>query len=531
MVVKELFARLGLDVDEAAFAVGEKAIGAVRGGMIGLAAVAGALVGGMAAAVMGVVNAAGELDDLSQRTGLTTTMLQELKFAGEQTGVGLEGLTQGLLLLGRNATEASRGGKTASAAFARIGVSVKDASGEVRQSDAILRDVADRFAAMDNPTEKAALAMDLFGRSGVAMVPLLNRGGAGIEDLRIQAHELGLVMSEEMVAAGDEVGDNLNALQFALGGLRNAVAGPLMKDIAALSTAFIAWYRANRQLVTSRIERFFGLVRLALRGLWLVAKPFLLVMGFLLDNLKLVAAVAGGVLLAALIANAGAIATAVSWYAALGGASVLAAGKAALAWVAAAWPVLALVAALALIILIIEDVMVALEGGDSMIMKLGAKWTAFLDSWLQNDEGDGWLMTAFKALVWMFTDLGERVPSALAEWKQMIGGFFSWLWERAKEVAAGMGSALAGAARMAVEALPGGRLVTGMMGGGSSPAASVGASVNTAGPTVLAPSFRGDFVTHAAPGMSPQEVAGATRDTMDEWFTSKLQQSFVAVDQ
>ena len=131
-------------------------------------------------------------------------------------------------------SKAASGGKDAQRAFGDIGVSIRDASGELRSADAVLLDVADRFSQYENGAEKAALAQELFGRSGTAMIPLLNSGAAGISELTAQAERFGLVVSQETATASEEFNDSLTVMQGITRGVGNQLARemlPTLNDI------------------------------------------------------------------------------------------------------------------------------------------------------------------------------------------------------------------------------------------------------------------------------------------------------------
>ncbi|MBK6347270.1 MAG: phage tail tape measure protein [Bacteroidales bacterium] len=81
-------------------------------------------------------------------------------------------------------------------AFAGMGVAVRDAGGQIRPTNDILKDTAERFKSMPNGAEKTALAMELFGKSGAAMLPFLNRGAEGLTELEKKTAEYGLTLTK-----------------------------------------------------------------------------------------------------------------------------------------------------------------------------------------------------------------------------------------------------------------------------------------------------------------------------------------------
>ncbi len=135
-----------------------------------------------------------------QKTGLSTSAIQELGFAAKMTGVSAEGMNQGLMRLSRTMANAQQGSAQAEEAFKSVGLSAEQLAD--MPLDQVLGKVADAFARSEDGATKSAIAMQLFGKSGTDMIPLLDKGSAGIEELRAKAQELGIVMGNDDVEAG-----------------------------------------------------------------------------------------------------------------------------------------------------------------------------------------------------------------------------------------------------------------------------------------------------------------------------------------
>ena len=145
----------------------------------------------------------------SSITGASVESLSTLGYAAEQSGVDFESLQGGIIKMDRALSALASGGKKGDV-FKKIGLSLgdlKDLSPD-RQFELI----ATKLKAISNPAEKAAMTMEIFGKSGAELLPLLNRGGAGIEALSAHAKALGLVMSTADAEAGAEFGHILTDL-------------------------------------------------------------------------------------------------------------------------------------------------------------------------------------------------------------------------------------------------------------------------------------------------------------------------------
>lgn len=218
-------------------------IGGVVQGAVTIVAGLAAAVGAVALAIGGMMfstaNASADLVDLSAKTGISTTRLQELAYVGEQVGTSQDTITMSLARLTRSmagaqqqqadylaaqAEAAAKGeefdgtlGDTA-AAFDRLGVRVTDSSGNLRDSEAVFTDLLTALQSVPNEAERDALAMSLFGKSAMELNPLIKAGSDELARLSQQAHEVGAVMSEEDVAAFEAFDDTLASLQMGLKG-------------------------------------------------------------------------------------------------------------------------------------------------------------------------------------------------------------------------------------------------------------------------------------------------------------------------
>lgn len=166
---------------------------------------------------------------MSQRTGVSVESLSTLRRVAEMSGTSLEGLEKGIKGLSTHMFDAARGSKESAELFSRLGVSVRDTSGNLRATDEVLMELADRFAAMPDGPEKAALAVKIFGKAGMDLIPTLNLGAKGINEIRAKFKE----MSSDTAKAADAFNDKLVELKAAFGGVASRLtmqALPAMED-------------------------------------------------------------------------------------------------------------------------------------------------------------------------------------------------------------------------------------------------------------------------------------------------------------
>ncbi len=198
---------------------------------------AGALVvaGAVLAMTFNLAAAADELVTLSDKTGISTQRLQEMKFAGEVLGVSLETMTGAHAKLTRAMATAAEGSGAQADAFAALGVKVKDGSGQLRDSEEVFDEVIDKLGKIENPTQRDALAMDILGKSAQELNPLIKAGADGLEDLKEQAHASGAVMSDETIKAAADLQDQLDFLKLGFQGIVGTIAGAFVPGVSGLA--------------------------------------------------------------------------------------------------------------------------------------------------------------------------------------------------------------------------------------------------------------------------------------------------------
>jgi hypothetical protein len=533
--LRQLFVSLGLDWDSAGFAQAQVAANLLEKGLAAVVDVGKQLVGVLKDATLQTAAYADDLSDAAVRTGASVEALQELGFAASQSGASAETINHALTKLSMTMSEAAKGTGEAGKAFAALGVRVTDSDGKLRRTDEVFTDLASAVARIENPTERSAKALDVFGRAGIQLLPLLNEGADGLAELRQEARDLGLVMSADAIDPAATFNDTLDALKDTFESLKRDLGGPIIEALLPVVTEFKEWVKANRALIRSGIQTF-------ARSLAGVVKTLAAGLAWLVDNWKLLAIIATSVLLpvlwsvrAALLEQLVAFALNTAAAIAYGATQVAAALSAAAAWTAANAPLLLSIALLATLLLGAEDVYSFLTGADSLIGDIGPKWTKFLDDWTSVvDPADHPIINGLKTILFYLSDLEGRLLPLLKDgwWSsitQPIAASIELLFKLFRGTAGfvdylntvpGLGFFLESFASNAEKAAP---LFNGSLFGGG--AGSVEAAAQqTAASTVpiVAPSFSGNFVVQAQPGQSAQEVAGATREVLEEWWDSKL---------
>lgn len=192
-------------------------------------------VAGLTAMVKSAIDTGDALDEMSQRVGVSVETLSVWKPAAEQSGVSGESFEKGLRKLSTTMLEAATGSEDAARGFSAVGVEFKNQDGTLRATDQVLLDLAERFKAMPDGAEKTALAVQLFGKSGAELIPFLNQGRDGINELAAEMQALGVQMSSETAAQAGNFNDALDKLKLATQSIGNQIIAsllPALNDMA-----------------------------------------------------------------------------------------------------------------------------------------------------------------------------------------------------------------------------------------------------------------------------------------------------------
>jgi hypothetical protein len=199
------------------------------------------------------VETVGSLGEIAQQLGVTTDTLQAFRYAGTQVGISTEEMDGSLGKLTKTIGMAATGNKTAIDSFNQFGIKILDAQGKVRPTDDVIRDIADAIQKLPDPAQRAAAAVDFFGKSGQKMLSFLEDGSQGIDDLVQKAKDLGLVFDQQTIKSADQAADKLATLSLVLKTDLNAALvklAPLLSDVAdklvAISGSIGTWYQASK---------------------------------------------------------------------------------------------------------------------------------------------------------------------------------------------------------------------------------------------------------------------------------------------
>lgn len=251
---------------------------AIRKVGMAMTAVGGAIVGSLALMIKNYAAAGDEIDKMSRRTGFAAETLSELAFAAQIAGTDLSSIEKATKKMSKSIVDAGDGLTTYIRAFDRIGISVEDLM-KLSPEDQFLK-IGNAIAAVENPTIRAAAAVDIFGRAGTQLLPLFDEGVEGMAKLREEAHELGFVFDKEAAAGAARLVDAQLRLKTSMQGVGRSIAEtfvPMLSDLAEKAAKVISkiseWMKKNPGLTKTILTIVAGL-----GGLMLVLGPILIVL-------------------------------------------------------------------------------------------------------------------------------------------------------------------------------------------------------------------------------------------------------------
>jgi hypothetical protein len=217
----------------------------------GATAIGSAALGGILALSARFAGLGDELSKAHDRTGIAASSLSELGYAAAQSGSDLATVEKSISKMQRGIIEASEGSKMIAESFGALGLSVEKLK-QLSPEDQFLA-VGKAIAKIQDPTERAARAMQIFGRSGTQLLPMLI---SDIEALRKEARDLGVVISDDDAINATNLGDAFDRVKKSLGGIATQLGASVAKPFTAIANTLAtiigrvsAWVAIHRDIV------------------------------------------------------------------------------------------------------------------------------------------------------------------------------------------------------------------------------------------------------------------------------------------
>lgn len=345
-------------------------VGLLAGAAAGIAAAAG----GMFAFVSSQTQAADALTDFNAETGIAVERAQELGFAAMLTGSSAEAMTASLAGLSKVAGDASRGLGRGRKAFDELGISVTDTAGNVKTADVLFNELRESFARLGT---SAGAQKSIIASLGLdpSTFQLLNATSEEVDVLIEKAQALGVVTHEQAEAAA-AFQDSLGIAQFGVSALGQQIAISLAPAMQGITDRFVDFLIANKDLIRD--------------GLTWLGEVLVSTIGFIERMTPVILAVGAAF---------------VVWQLATG-------GLVAILGVLLS-PVVLITAGIVALLLIVDDLIVAFNGGQSVIRDFFLEFLGFDIVPIMQGIVD--------AFLWMI----DTVSGLLEPWFAALGGLFS----------------------------------------------------------------------------------------------------------
>ena len=214
--------------------------------------------GAFATTIKGAIDSADSFGKMADQTGIAANTLQAYVNAGKLAGVSQETIDKGLRRLAQSMREADQGIATYKDSYDALGISVRGTDGELKSSEQVLGEIADRFAELPDGATKAALSMEIFGRSGASLINLLNGGAASLTEFNYE-------VSENFAQNAEFFNDQIAVLAIRFDGFRKQLTDALLPTLNSVVKVFSGLFSSENDF-----SGFFNAVKIGITGISVV---------------------------------------------------------------------------------------------------------------------------------------------------------------------------------------------------------------------------------------------------------------------
>lgn len=204
----------------------------IKSGLQALANGVKAVGSAMAEAITNGTAYADNILTLSAQTGLSTDTLEKYNAVAELTDVSMETLTGSMAKNIKAMSEAQGGSEKYVEAYQKLGVTVTDANGNLRDSEAVYWETVDALKGIENETERDALAMELFGKKAQDLNTIIEMGSEGVKEYTDKAEQMGIVLGQQGLEALGNLDDQMQIFKSTTSGTGNILASAFAPALA-----------------------------------------------------------------------------------------------------------------------------------------------------------------------------------------------------------------------------------------------------------------------------------------------------------
>lgn len=176
----------------------------------------------------------------ASKMGVTTDLYQELDYWATQNGMSSDTMERAVGRLTQRMGRAGEGNEKYAEAFERVGVSIRDSNGEMRDTSEVLPEVIEKLGGIEDPATRSAVAGELLGtKMARDLMPALEDGALSLEDATEKAREMGIVIGEDAIDSSVKFQDSLDSLKRKAGSMLQKGMQPVIAFFADKAMPFI----------------------------------------------------------------------------------------------------------------------------------------------------------------------------------------------------------------------------------------------------------------------------------------------------
>lgn len=194
-----------------------------------------------------VISSIDQIGDMAAKVNFSVRTISGLQTAIESSGGSLDGFVTALGIFDKNIEKVAQGDE-------RLGKLFKGLNIDATDNEKAFRQVAEVLAKLDGSAQQTALAMELFGRSGKDVLGVIKETGGDVDAFIERMAALGLVITDDAVAAADEFDKKMIMVRAQLDAVKRQIAMELMPAVAQGAENISSYMRQNQKEIRDTID-------------------------------------------------------------------------------------------------------------------------------------------------------------------------------------------------------------------------------------------------------------------------------------
>lgn len=215
---------------------------------------------GLSALSLSVAKDTTALDVMAKQLGVTTNDLQELELVAQQSGAEVGLLTKSFTKFNKDLNAVNFSSTLTAKEISKLGVSVYNANGKLRDSKDVYSDVAKKINNIQDSSKQAAVSQKLFGTSNLALVKTLSLNNEEFAKQRAEVLKLSYVVDSKGIKSSQNFIKSWSQFKMIINGIRQELAIKFMPVFTDVVNRFKEWYGENRKLISSGIDTFVNII-------------------------------------------------------------------------------------------------------------------------------------------------------------------------------------------------------------------------------------------------------------------------------